>query len=211
MIPAPSPRRPWAPWRGRPTTRGGTPRERPGTVPPRERPGTVPPRERPGTVPPRERPGTVPPRERPGFDQDRIAREAQGRFNKSLDELEETFLPKLRDEKIKVVVAGAVERVRGELNTLVIQGVNASPSQVLFVVLISKESEDEIQASIAEASDDDKKVLQGIEKQLKKANVPFWAALASLGKVKEWSASLEISAGLFAVKGSGGISVTFGK
>jgi hypothetical protein len=45
----------------------------------------------------------------------------------------------------------------------------------------------------------------------KKANVPFWAALASLGKVKEWSASLEISAGLFAVKGTGGISVTFGK
>lgn len=103
-----------------------------------------------------------------------------------------------------------MERVRRELDTLVMEGTDAPPSQVLFVVLISKESEDEIQASKAQANDADKKVLQEIEKQLKKANVPFWAALASLGKVKEWSASLEISAGLFAVKGTGGISVTFG-
>ena len=96
-------------------------------------------------------------------------------------------------------MTSSVERVRREFGTLVMQGAGAPPSQVLFVVLISKESEDEIQASKAEAGDADKKVLQDIENQLKKANVPFWAALASLGKVKEWSA------GLFAVKGTGGI------
>jgi len=76
--------------------------------------------------------------------------------------------------------------------------------------MIAKEPEDKVQESKAKVSDADKAVLEGIEKRLGDARVPFWTALASLGKVKEWSASLEISAGFFAVKGTGGISVTFG-
>jgi hypothetical protein len=103
-----------------------------------------------------------------------------------------------------------VERVKQEFNGLIEQGANASPSEILVVVMVSKDPEDKIQESKAKASDADKEVLDGIEKRLGDARVPFWTALASLGKVKEWSASLEISSGFFAVKGTGGISVTFG-
>jgi hypothetical protein len=198
-IPSPSSRRVTAPWRNRGRPRGSSPL----TLPPAVTPSVPERPDAPGTTG-QEVPG------QPGLDQGRNVRKAQSRFNKSLDELEKA-LPDLSDEKIEGVVRGAVERVRHELEMLVMQGAGATPSQVLFVVLISKESEDEIQASEDGASDKDKKILQGIEKQLKKANVPFWEALASLGTVKEWSASLEISAGFFAVKGTGGISVTFGK
>jgi hypothetical protein len=65
--------------------------------------------------------------------------------------------------------------------------------------------------SKAEASEADKEILQAIQDKLAKASVPFWTALTSLGQVKEWPASLEISAGFFAVKGTGGISVAFGR
>jgi hypothetical protein len=144
-----------------------------------------------------------------GFDPRRVAREAQDRFKKPLGEVKE-LLPKLTDKKIEAAVKSAVNRWEHEFDALVEQGTDASPSQVLVVVIISKEPEDEVQASEAQASEEDKKILQHIERELVKAHVPFWTALASLGKVKEWSASLEISAGLFAVKGTGGISVTFG-
>ena len=144
-----------------------------------------------------------------GFDSRRVTLEAQDRFNKPLREVKK-LLPKLTDKKIEAAVKSAVNRWEYEFGALVEQGADASPSQVLVVVLISKEPEDEVQASEAEASEADKKILQHIERELVKAHVPFWTALASLGKVKEWSASLEISAGLFAVKGTGGISVTFG-
>jgi hypothetical protein len=145
------------------------------------------------------------------FDQGRVAREARDRFNKPLREVKETLLPQLAARNIKEAVKSAIDRWEHEFDALVAQGADASPSQVLVVVLISKDPEDEVQAAKADASDADKKILQDIERELVKAHVPFWTALASLGKVKEWSASLEISAGFFAVRGTGGISVTFGR
>jgi len=90
------------------------------------------------------------------------------------------------------------------------QGANASTNQVIVVVLAWSGSEDEL-ASQAESSEGDKEIFQVIQDKFIKARVPFWTALASLGKVKEWSASLEVSANLLAIKGTGGISVTFGR
>jgi hypothetical protein len=78
-----------------------------------------------------------------------------------------------------------VERVKQEFNGLIEQGANASPSEILVVVMVSKDPEDKIQESKAKASDADKEVLDGIEKRLGDARVPFWTALASLGMVSE--------------------------
>jgi hypothetical protein len=142
------------------------------------------------------------------FDE-RNARGAQDRVDRSLGQVEE-LLGRLKDKDVSSDVAAAVKRVREEFDALIEQGANASPSEILVVVMISKEPEDKVQESKAKVSDADKAVLEEIEKRLGDARVPFWTALASLGKVKEWSASLEISAGFFAVKGTGGISVTFG-
>src|ERR1700730_10595093 len=145
----------------------------------------------------------------PRFDLGKNAREARDRVNGSLDQVEE-LLRRLEDKDIRSDVTEAVERVKREFNVLIEQGANASPSEILVVVMISKDPEDKVQESKAKASGADKVILDGIEKRLGDARVPFWTALASLGKVKEWSASLEISSGFFAVKGTGGISVTFG-
>ena len=104
-----------------------------------------------------------------------------------------------------------LDRFERVFDEFIAQGSDASPSQALVVVIISKETEDQLEASKAVAGDADKKVVESIESLFAKVHLPFWTALASLGKVKEWSATLEISAGILAFKGTGGISVTFGK
>ena len=138
-----------------------------------------------------------------------IAREAQERFDKLLDI--SVQLSQLENGEISAEVRAQTDRLTREFDVLVGQGANASPNQVLVSVLLYAESENVIEAAGAEASEADKKVLQAIRDRLDKAHIPFWTALASLGKIKEWSASLEISTNFFAVKGSGGISVTFGR
>lgn len=146
-----------------------------------------------------------------GFDPRRNAYKAQKLYNKILDEIASTLISQLHSEETKKAARKVIKTCKREFNAFVAQGADASPSQALVLVMITKGAEDEIQASEAEAGDADKEVLQQIEKLLTKAHIPFWTALASLGKVKEWSASLEISANLLAVKGTGGISVTFGR
>lgn len=143
------------------------------------------------------------------FDPIRSAREAQDRFHISLDISAE--LSRIKSERIRGLIGAAADRWRREFDALIEHGAAAPENQVLVVVLIGSESEDQVRESSVEASDADKEILRAIEAKFAKARVPFWTALASLGKVKEWSASLEISAGFFAVKGTGGISVTFGK
>jgi hypothetical protein len=66
-------------------------------------------------------------------------------------------------------------------------------------------------ASNAQSDNNDRAILEAIEHKFLRARPAFWTALASLGKVKEWSVHLDISANLLAVKGTGGISVTFSK
>ncbi len=143
-----------------------------------------------------------------GVDQSKDARDAQARIHELLDVSEElSCLPK----EMRTAVKALIDRAVSKLDELVAQGPNVQPSQALVVVLIWKDSDDELESK-ARASDGDGEIIRAIQDKFAKAYVPFWTALASLTSVKQWSASLEISAGLpFAVKGTGGISVTFGR
>lgn len=107
-------------------------------------------------------------------------------------------------------VEALIDNVESQLDALVQSGANASTNQVLVVVLAWSEAEDEL-ASRGQSSDSDKEILKAIEHKFLRARPAFWTALASLGKVKEWSVYLDISANFFAVKGTGGISVTFSR
>lgn len=137
------------------------------------------------------------------------ARQAQNIVHTEMDISRE--LSQLEDGKVRLNIKVRTERAISEFDGVIELGNNASPSQVLVTVLLYADSENQVQAAQDDASDADKEILQAIQGKFAKARIPFWTALASLGKVKQWSASLEISAGLFAVKGTGGISVTFGK
>jgi hypothetical protein len=145
----------------------------------------------------------------PSFDAERNAREAQEMFHNELDISGE--LSRLANEKVSSAIKVRTDRAIREFDVLIKMGNSAPPSQVLVTVLLYADSENQVQESEAGASQADEEILQAIQGKFARARIPFWTALASLGKVKEWSASLEISAGFFAVKGTGGISVTFGK
>lgn len=145
----------------------------------------------------------------PSFDAERNAREAQEMFHNELDISGE--LSRLANEKVNSAIRVRTDRAIREFDVLIKMGNSAPPSQVLVTVLLYADSENQVQESHAGASQADEEILQAIQVKFARARIPFWTALASLGKVKEWSASLEISAGFFAVKGTGGISVTFGK
>lgn len=98
-----------------------------------------------------------------------------------------------------------------QTDALISLGASSSPSQVLVVVLAWPMSQEELADKARAADPADKKVLDLVGERLDKAHLHFWSALAHLGKVKEWSASLEVSAGGILIRGTGGISVTFGK
>ena len=127
-----------------------------------------------------------------------------------LDRISEE-LNKLTKEDLRAFVQKLKNELIQKIDTLIDLGTSASPSQVLVVVLAWPMSEEKLTAYARAADDTDKQVLKAIREILEKAHVHFLAALASLGKVKEWSASLEISASGLFVKGTGGISVTFGR
>jgi hypothetical protein len=151
----------------------------------------------------------IPPSDAPSFDATSTARQAQEIVHNELDISPE--LSQLEDGKVRSAIKVRTDRAISEFDVVIELGDSASPSQVLVTVLLYADSENQVQSSQDDASDADKEILQAIQGKFAKARIPFWTALASLGKVKEWSASLEISAGFFAVKGTGGISVTFGK
>jgi hypothetical protein len=152
--------------------------------------------------------GTGPP-EAASSDAASTARQAQEIVHNELDISQE--LSQLENGSVRSTIKVRTERALSEFDVVIGLGNNASPSQVLVTVLLYADSENQVLASQDDASDADKDILQAIQGRFAKARIPFWTALASLGKVKEWSVSLEISAGFFAVKGTGGISVTFGK
>ena len=83
-----------------------------------------------------------------GFDSSRNANEAQEQYNEILNEVEGK-LPEFHSEEIKAAARKVIDTCRREFNAFIAQGANASPSQALVLVMITKGAEDEIQASEA--------------------------------------------------------------
>ena len=80
------------------------------------------------------------------------AREAREKFNNVLEQIIKDDTTQLENKDIALAIQKALQRLKTEFSALVEQGANASPSQVFVVVMIAKETEDEVQESKAKVS-----------------------------------------------------------